>query len=301
MDDSPAPTESVEARVNRKGKLYGLDLFSGIGGLSLALEPWVQTVAYCERDLYAQGVLLSRMCAGELDAAPIWDDVTTLRGRDLPPIDIIFGGFPCQDISVAGNGEGLDGKRSGLFFEIVRLAEETKPQYLFLENVPAIRTRGLDAVVEALAKLGYDCRWTTLSAEEVGAPHKRNRWFLLAKRTDASSERQQEHAQRNGEEPQSSGQPRSHVDGLRDALPDAGSEQLRVEQGRGGGPSREGRSFPGVDGSTGSLGENFWATESGFQRVADGVPNRVDRLRCLGNSVVALQAQVAFAHLAGLT
>lgn len=163
-----------------EAKLHGLDCFSGIGGLSKALEPWVETVAYCERDPYAQGVLLSRMLEGALDAAPIWDDVSTLRGSMLPRIDIIFGGFPCQDISVAGDGAGLEGKRSGLFFEVVRLVEETKATFVFLENVPAIRARGLDVVVEELAKLGYDCRWTTLSAQEVGAPHLRERWFLLA-------------------------------------------------------------------------------------------------------------------------
>jgi len=76
-------------------KMNGLDLFSGIGGIGIALEPWVRTVAYCERDRYAQGVLLSRMRSGDIDTAPIWDDVTTLRGDMLPRIDIIFGGFPC--------------------------------------------------------------------------------------------------------------------------------------------------------------------------------------------------------------
>ncbi|MBU6375664.1 MAG: DNA cytosine methyltransferase, partial [Bdellovibrionales bacterium] len=160
--------------------MNGLDLFSGIGGIGIALEPWVRTVAYCEREPYAQGVLLSRMQSGDIDRAPIWDDVTTLRAEMLPRIDIIFGGFPCQDISVAGLGKGLAGERSGLFFEIVRLAKECNPRFIFLENVPAIRTRGGERVVKELAKIGYDCRWTTLSAASVGALHKRERWFLLA-------------------------------------------------------------------------------------------------------------------------
>ena len=89
--------------------MNGLDLFSGIGGISLALNPWVRTVAYCERDPYAQSVLLSRMQSSHIDYAPIWDDVQTLKGEELPEIDIISGGFPCQDISVAGNGAGLAG------------------------------------------------------------------------------------------------------------------------------------------------------------------------------------------------
>lgn len=168
--------------------MNGLNLFSGIGGIGLGLEPWVRTVAYCERERYAQGVLLSRMQSGEINTAPIWDDVTTLRADMLPRIDIIFGGFPCQDLSVAGAGKGLDGERSGLFFEIVRLAKELRPVFLFLENVPAIRSRGLDAVLKELAALGYDCRWTVISAASIGAPHKRERWFLLA-HSNASGER----------------------------------------------------------------------------------------------------------------
>lgn len=100
--------------------------------------------------------------------------------RTLPPPEIIYGGFPCQDISVAGRGEGLGGERSGLFSEIVRLASELRPQFIFLENVPAIRTRGADVVVGELAHIGYDSRWLTLSAAEIGANHIRERWWLLA-------------------------------------------------------------------------------------------------------------------------
>lgn len=161
--------------------LNGLDLFSGYGGISLALSEWVRPIVYCEIERYAQGILLSRMADGSLPEAPIWDDVRTLRG-DLfkDRIDIVYGGFPCQDLSVAGLGKGLEGKRSGLFREIVRLAKEIKPTFLFLENVPAIRTRGLDTVIQELTEAGYDLRWTMLSAQEVGAPHKRERWFMLA-------------------------------------------------------------------------------------------------------------------------
>src|SRR5580693_6905745 len=99
--------------------MNGLSLFSGIGGIDKALEGYVEPILYCENDRYAQGVLLSRMATGDLPLAPIWDDVTTLCGDDLPAKpEIIYGGFPCQDISVAGRGIGLAGKRSGLFFEI---------------------------------------------------------------------------------------------------------------------------------------------------------------------------------------
>src|SRR5690606_12278219 len=98
--------------------------------------------------------------------------------------DVICGGFPCQDISVAGTGAGLEGERSGLFFEIIRLVGEIRPRLVFLENVPAITTRGGVRGISAFASLRYDCRWTIVSAAEVGAPHLRRRWFLLAHSRD---------------------------------------------------------------------------------------------------------------------
>jgi DNA (cytosine-5)-methyltransferase 1 len=161
--------------------MNGLDLFSGIGGISLALSEWVRPIAYCEIDPYCQAVLLSRISDRSIGKAPIWDDVTTLEARCLPRgIDIIYGGFPCQDISIARSGDGLEGKQSGLFFEILRLAEEIKPKFIFLENVPAITSRGGLCIVREIASLGYDCRWCVISAASVGATHKRERWFLLA-------------------------------------------------------------------------------------------------------------------------
>lgn len=120
------------------------------------------------------------MAAGDIEPAPIWDDVRTLKGSDLPPVDIISGGFPCQDISVAGTGAGLEGKRSGLVFEVFRLIGECRPRFVFLENVPALAVRGLDRVLLELHALGYDARWTIVSAAEMGAVHIRERWFLLA-------------------------------------------------------------------------------------------------------------------------
>ena len=162
--------------------LNGLDLFSGIGGISLALRDYVRPISYCEIDSYCQGVLLSRMANGELNNSPIWDDIKSLGYRILlyTPVDIIYGGFPCQDISIAGHGKGLAGERSGLFYEIVRLCSEIKPRFIFLENVPAITSRGGTEVVREIAKMGYDCRWCVISAASVGALHIRERWFLLA-------------------------------------------------------------------------------------------------------------------------
>jgi len=160
--------------------MNGLDLFTGIGGLSIALSEYVTPVAYCEIESYCQCVLLSRMQEGKLFKAPIWDDIKTLSKADLPKIDIIYGGSPCQDISIAGAGKGLEGQRSGLFFELLRLSKEIKPKFIFLENVPAITSRGGMRVVSEFASMGYDCRWCVISAEGVGMPHERKRWFFLA-------------------------------------------------------------------------------------------------------------------------
>ncbi len=240
--------------------LNGLDLFSGIGGISLALAPWVRPVAYCESDRYAQSVLLSRMREGWLPAAPIWDDVRTLTAGHLPPIDIITGGFPCQDISTAGLGAGLEGKRSGLFFDIIRLAGDLRPTFVFLENVPAISVRGLDRVLLEFTSLGYDTRWTTISAASVGANHSRDRWFLLAYSGDG------------------------------EALADSSGIGSGERTGEGCGP--RGQDDPMRDG--------WWSVEPNVGRVANGIPRRVDRIRGLGNAVVPKQARKAFKRLGGI-
>ena len=173
--------------------LRGLDLFSGIGGISLALKPWVKTIAYCEIEPYCQAVLLERMQSNDLDIAPIWDDVTTLNREILDTeIDIIFGGFPCQDVSVAGKHAGIKSDtRSGLFFHIMRLVREYRPQFIFLENVAAICTNGLDTVLREIAETGYDAKWCCVSASEAGAPHKRDRWWLLAYSARRKDERRE--------------------------------------------------------------------------------------------------------------
>lgn len=294
----------------------------------MALEPWVQTVAYCEQDRYAQAVLLSRMRSGELETAPIWDDVRTLRAGALPGIDIIFGGFPCQDISVAGNGKGLAGERSGLFFEIMRLADELRPRWIFLENVPGIRTRGLDVVIKELTALGYDCRWTVVSAAEVGAPHLRKRWFLLAHAHSAGV--------RDGSEWMSGGRQRElqtkgeaipEHDGAQEFMADSNGlrkSQLSESGNRSGdwalngskimadaeSERLEGLRGCGIEVSSVSAGSEisrrycegreWWSSEPQVGRVVNGLPDRVAQIRCLGNSVVPLQVQTAFKRLAGL-
>lgn len=168
--------------------LNAIDLFSGYGGITLALREYARPIVYCEIERYAQGILLSNFDKGTLPFAPIWNDVTTLDGTKFRGmVDIIYGGFPCQDISCAGKGAGLEGKRSGLFYEVIRICKEASPLFIFLENVAAIRTRGSIEVQEELASIGYDCRFGMLSAAEVGANHKRDRWFCLAIRRDLAN------------------------------------------------------------------------------------------------------------------
>jgi len=239
--------------------LNGLDLFSGIGGITEGLKRWVRPVIYCENERYAQGVLLSRMEKGDLPIAPIWDDVTTLDGKQFKgKIDIIYGGFPCQDISIAGHGKGLEGERSGLFFEIMRLVDEIRPQFIFLENVPAINFRGLGTATKEITERRYDSRWAVISASQIGALHQRKRWFLLA--------------YANGE----------------------------FYNGSKGGGVRPKRCKP-VRPNVRSLGtiKHFraWAVEPNVGRVVDGLPRRLDRIKCLGNAVVPRQVEIAFEYL----
>lgn len=267
--------------------MNGLDLFSGIGGITKALEGYVEPVAYCEIDRYCQAVLLSRMATGDLPLAPIWDDIKTLTASEIPPVDIIYGGLPCQDISCAGRGVGLEGERSGLFFEIIRLAQEIQPSFIFLENVPAIRTRGLGVILKALAALRYDCRWGMLSASDVGANHKRQRWFLLAYSQSDGCGRQRPERERQQ-------RITSPVDAGND-MADTNCKSKRRLFGR----TESEQSCVGASNQPVS-GNNWWAIEPNVGRVAHGVPRRVDRLRALGNAVVPAQAREAFERLLGL-
>lgn len=233
--------------------------------LGHALSSWIRPIAYCESDRYAQAVLLSRMRTGDLPFGPIWDDVRTLRGDDLRgTIDAIIGGFPCQDLSVAGAGAGLAGERSGLVFELLRLVREARPNFIFLENVPAIIDRGHGVVLGTLADLGYDARWTRVSAGEVGAVHIRERWFLLA-----------------------------HSNGIR--LREERRPQERRPHTVWPGPL--------VTYSIGEARRVAWPSEGRAQprvaRTGDGLAYRVDRARIVGNGVHRRQTREAFERLIG--
>ena len=156
-------------------------LFSGIGGLDLACEQVFegQTVWQVEREPYCQKVLAARWPDAER-----FDDVTQVSADVLEPVDVLCGGFPCQDLSIAGKRAGLDGTRSGLYSEMMRLVSELRPRFVVFENVPALM-KYRERVHDDLAALGYGSRWQMCQASDVGAPHRRRRVFVLAIR-DAS-------------------------------------------------------------------------------------------------------------------
>jgi DNA (cytosine-5)-methyltransferase 1 len=159
-----------------------LALFAGAGGgiLGGLLLGW-RTVCAVERDAYAAGVLAQRQNDGALAPFPIWSDITTFDGRPWRGIvDVVSGGFPCQDISAAGKGAGIDGERSGLWREMARIIREVGPRFVWVENSPMLTSRGLDVVLGDLAALGFDARWGVLSAADVGAPHERERIWIFA-------------------------------------------------------------------------------------------------------------------------
>lgn len=153
-------------------------LFAGIGGLELGLERagLGPTVWQVEQDAYCRSVLAKHWP----DADRSVTDVCEAGAANLEPVDVICGGFPCQDLSYAGKGAGLDGARSGLWFEYLRIIRELRPRFVVVENVSALLTRGLDVVLGTLAESGYDALWTSLRAADVGAPHRRERIFIVA-------------------------------------------------------------------------------------------------------------------------
>jgi len=298
-----------------------LDLFSGIGGFSLGLErAGMKTVAFCEVDKKCQEVLRKHW-----KDVPIFDDVTTLKGEDIEEtVDVICGGFPCQDISFAGKGAGLEGARSGLWWEFHRLIKEIKPKYAIIENVSALRSRGLDQVLRSLAEIGYDAEWHCITAASIGAPHRRDRIWIVAyprnsTRRDSitgslgrDGERELEERVRTSETTEITGSsetsetfsdsnnPFSKRDGISSGIQKKNSwsgfcsKTLSNSSSIGSQGSWEfeqpKRSTQIINRETiESLNGSFsriWAVEPNVGRVANGVPNRVDRLKQLGNAVV---------------
>ncbi len=303
-------------------------LFAGIGGGLLAdLILGHRPIVAVEWEPYACKVLRERAAEGWFPDLHVWEgDVRLFDPSEYAgKVDCIHAGFPCQDISVAGKQAGVsEGTRSGLYREVLRIAGIVRPRYLFLENVAAILSNGLGTVLADLAEMGYDSRWICLRASDVGAPHHRDRWFLLA---DDSGRRLCESREREiqftrgakvvcasevladsdsnnggtGGMGQDSGTDgRNDYGGIREVVSDA--ERIGLQ--------RQGKPFNAINKAQAGNRETtesidggfrgFWSVEPGLGRVANGVPNRVGQLKGYGNAQVPLQAATAWRLLGGV-
>lgn len=258
-----------------------LDLFSGIGGFSLGLERTggFKTVAFCEIEPFCKRVLRKHW-----RKVPIYDDIRTLTATRLAAdgigVDVICGGFPCQDISVAGAGAGITGERSGLWSEYARLVGELRPQYVIVENVSALLHRGLGDVLGDLAAIGYDAEWHCIPASAVGAPHRRDRIWIIAYPDGRPCDHRSAINKDGRAVPQE--RPQRVVRGSRGGDDVADADRTRLAQRL---KYKIGRRTIWDERCSASKGR-WWAVEPDVGRVAHGVPARVDRLRALGNAVV---------------
>lgn len=274
-----------------------LALFAGAGGGILGghLLGW-NTVCAVELEPYPRNVLLQRQRDGLLPPFPIWDDVCTFDGKPWRGlVDVVSGGFPCQDISVAGKGAGIAGTRSGLWSEMLRIICEIQPQYAFLENSPMLTSRGLNTVLADLAKAGYNAAWMVLGAANVNAPHQRDRiWILATPSQNTIPHPRNARAGRRCTLPQKTQLPHTHGNRCttHSILPtELCSTLAETPAQQPHGANR----IPGLS-SRHQLG-NWWASEPNVGRVAHGVASRVDRLKSIGNGQVPLVAATAFTTL----
>ena len=263
-----------------------LDLFSGIGGFSLGLErAGFKTVAFCEIEPYCQKVLRKHW-----PDVPIYEDVRNvtaerLRADGIFP-DIVTGGFPCQDISIAGKQAGIDGERSGLWTELARVISEVQPRYAILENVTALisgdRGRWFGRVLGDLAEIGYDAEWHCIPASELGAHHHRDRVWIIAYPSGQRGERLQcKLAELIGCRQGWETDEENFDNDAPNALRERQSRQGRAKQSRDKAETTDWKINRAVYAFR-------WPTKPPVQRGVDGVSRRLDknRLTCIGNAVV---------------
>ena len=236
-------------------------LFAGIGGFDLGFERAGMACKWqVEIDDYANRVLAKHWPHVHRER-----DIRQCGKHNLEAVDVICGGFPCQDISYAGLGAGLEGERSGLFFEAIRVVRELTPRIVVLENVAALLTRGLDRVLGTLAEIGFDAEWDLLEASAFGAPQRRERVFIVA-HTKHSGMARRRRVNRTG--PQT--------------LFGSGICDFESQ----GGTFKADKALAGF-----ARSNSAWNREPGVDRVAHGIPNRAHRLRGLGNAVVPQVAE----------
>jgi DNA (cytosine-5)-methyltransferase 1 len=252
--------------------LRELALFAGAGGGILGghLLGW-RCVCAVEWEPYPAGVLIARQNEGILPPFPIWDDVRTFDGRPWRGIvDVVSGGFPCQDISAAGKGAGITGERSGMWKEMARIIGEVRPRYVLVENSPVLTSRGLGVVLGDLAALGYDAEWGVFNALDAGALHQRERIWILAHSNEDDDAKQ-------------FGRRRSGCS-FNGRYPSRGEWVLtRVSRGSWVGPHIE---APGMA---------EWAkNEPDLDRMVNGIPAQVDRNNAIGNAQVPAVVRLAW-------
>ena len=286
-------------------------LFSGIGGIELGFErQGYRTEWFVEQDLYAQAVLRKNF-----PETPIYGDIKELDFRTVPKVDILTGGFPCQDISNAGKRVGIEGSRSSLWKYYLDAISILRPRFAFIENVSALLGRGLATVLCDLASIGYDAEWYCVSASSVGAYHERNRIFIIAYTNIKGWERERQekmgysqYSCKVSDSPNVGCENWNHTSTSKFSIP----EQQRGAHAIGqsccktdisnsecfGSPEqRKSREFLCQKKNRAWEADRFnddglWSAEPELGRVADGVPNRVDRIRCLGNAVVPQIAEI---------
>ena len=280
-----------------------------------------RTICAVEWEPYPASVLCARQNDGILPPFPIWDDVQTFDGRPWRGIvDVVSGGFPCQDISAAGKGAGIDGERSGMWSEMARIICEVRPRYVLVENSSMLTSRGLGRVLGDLASMGFDARWGVLGAADVGAPHQRDRIWIAAKCVDNTNISGLEGNNDFKESPkrfQSKSGKRCNQ--VADTSAFGGQTGLTDSQGwkeRDTNKSQHGSldlantkdkgnvwrewelGFTQQEHDTGRSSTNgsrqWWSVEPNVGRVADGVAARVDRLKAIGNGQVPLCAATAW-------
>ena len=305
-----------------------LALFAGAGGGILGghLLGW-RTVCAVEWEQYPASILAARQNDGLLPPFPIWDDVQTFDGKPWAGIvDVVSGGFPCQDISAAGKGTGIDGERSGMWREMARIICEVRPRYVFVENSPMLTARGLGTVLGDLASMGFDARWGVLGAADVGAKHQRDRIWIVGKVGNPNNHGQiatkvgaisveggnsDKNWQEQASESQGSSEQYAELaytqqQGL-EGQPDSGEQEVSWTGSSGALAHTEnqgdvwrnwelGFAQQEHDSGRGSTdgSRQWWSIEPDVGRVAHGVAARVDRLKAIGNGQVPLCAATAW-------